>query len=80
VPEVVEDGVTGVVVEDLAQLPAAIDSAQDLDPADSRRRAAEHFDIPVMAAGYERVYRMLVEGTQSIRDLTAAQAATKAAS
>lgn len=80
VPEVVEDGVTGVVVEDLAQLPAAIDSAQDLDPADSRRRAAEHFDIPVMAAGYERVYRMLVEGTQSIRDLTTAQAATKAAS
>ncbi|WP_396658458.1 glycosyltransferase family 4 protein [Microbacterium sp.] len=70
VPEVVEDEVTGIVVDDLDEVPAAIDRARLLDPAAARRRAEELFDIPVMAARYERVYRMLVEGTASIRDLT----------
>jgi len=79
VPEVVADGVTGVIVDDAARLPDAIARAQELDPAASRRRAVEDFDVPVMAERYERVYRMLVEGTRSIRDLTAVDAASQAA-
>ncbi len=78
VPEVVVDGVTGLIVDEPAELPEAIVRAQALDPAASRRRAAEDFDVPVMAERYERVYRMLVEGTRSIRDLTGAESAAQA--
>jgi len=72
VPEVVDDGRTGVIVDDVAELPAAIARAGELDPAACRAHVAEHFDLPVMAAGYERIYRMLAEGTRSIRSLTRA--------
>jgi glycosyltransferase involved in cell wall biosynthesis len=56
VPEVVIDGVTGCVRDDPADLPAAIEQAGHLDPADCRRHVEEHFDATAMAAGYERVY------------------------
>lgn len=60
VPEVVDHGRTGVVVEAPEELPAALHAAADLDPADCRRWVHERFDLPVMAAGYERVYREAV--------------------
>ena len=41
-------------------LSAALHAASRLDPADCRRAAATRFDLPVMAAGYERVYRTLL--------------------
>jgi len=62
VPEVVEDGVTGWVRDDRAELPAAIERAAELDPEACRRRVAERFAVPVMADGYEAVYRRLAEG------------------
>ena len=40
VPEVVADGVTGIVCNDPADLPAAIGRAGELRPADCRRRVA----------------------------------------
>jgi len=61
VPEIVAHGDTGLVVDAFDELPAAIARADSLDPAASRRRALERFDLPVMAAGYERVYRELLE-------------------
>ena len=57
VPEVVVDGSTGVVVKHARELPAAIERARSLDPADCRRHAEESFGIDAMAAGYEKVYR-----------------------
>jgi len=74
VPEVVAHGRSGLVVETPDQVPAALEAAEGLDPHTVRRHAEEHFDLPVMAAGYERVYRMLVEGTRDIRDLAEADA------
>ena len=56
-PEVVVDGCTGVVVDHERELPAAIERARGLDPADCRRHAEECFGIEAMAAGYEGVYR-----------------------
>lgn len=70
VPEVVDDGRTGFVVDDVAGMAAAIARVDDLDPAVCRAHVATHFDLPVMAAGYERIYRMLVEGSRSIRSIT----------
>lgn len=74
VPEIVRDGVTGYVLDDLDGFPRAIVAADDLDPAECRRHTATHFDLPVMAEGYEGVYRELVEGRRALRSITAAGA------
>ncbi|GGH48723.1 glycosyltransferase family 4 protein [Microbacterium album] len=75
VPEVVRHGETGFVVEGVDALADAVTRVCELDPAACRRDAEQRFDLPVMAAGYERVYRMLAEGSETIRSLTAAPAA-----
>jgi glycosyltransferase involved in cell wall biosynthesis len=56
-PEVVGDGVGGFLVDTFDEFCAAIDKAADIDPHVCRERARDLFDLPVMAAGYERVYR-----------------------
>ncbi|MCW2904803.1 MAG: sle [Streptosporangiaceae bacterium] len=60
VPEIVVQGVTGFVRDDPAELPAAIDQAGGLDPAACRRHVARHFDVSIMARGYERVYARII--------------------
>jgi len=60
VPEVIEHGRTGIVVDDAEQLPDAIEQARLVDPAECRRTAEERFDVPIMAGRYEAVYRQLV--------------------
>jgi glycosyltransferase involved in cell wall biosynthesis len=74
VPEVLEQGVSGVVVPDASTFPEALERATELSPAACRARA-EHFDLPVMASGYERVFAMLVEGTREARELSTARVA-----
>ncbi|HLI55301.1 MAG TPA: glycosyltransferase family 4 protein [Acidimicrobiales bacterium] len=64
VPEVVDDGRTGVVVDDPDDLPKAIVDAGSLDRFDCRTHAERHFDTSVMVGGYEAVYRTVVEGRQ----------------
>jgi glycosyltransferase involved in cell wall biosynthesis len=65
VPEVVVDGVTGWVRDDLAELPEAIDRAHLLDPKACRKHVAARFDLPRMAAGYEAVYRRLLRARRA---------------
>ncbi len=60
VPEVVDHGVTGLVVHDDDELVASVPAVLELDPARCRAVAETRFDLPVMAAGYERVYRRAV--------------------
>ncbi|HEX6262232.1 MAG TPA: glycosyltransferase family 4 protein [Actinomycetota bacterium] len=60
VPEVVGDGVTGFVCDELDQLPDAIRRASELDPGACRERASSMFDLDVMVSGYERVYRKAI--------------------
>jgi glycosyltransferase involved in cell wall biosynthesis len=60
VPEVVADGVTGIIKDDPADLPAAIDAAGELDPRACRDHVACHFDVSRMADAYESVYRGLL--------------------
>jgi glycosyltransferase involved in cell wall biosynthesis len=60
VPEVVRDGVTGIVCRSVEELPAALGRVGGLDPADCRRHVEEHFSPAVMARGYEGVYRSLL--------------------
>ena len=72
VPEVVLDGVTGFVVRDPDDLAAAARKARTLDRAACRRHAEEHFDLPRMVDGYERILRTLVHGSADAASLTPA--------
>jgi glycosyltransferase involved in cell wall biosynthesis len=60
VPEVVRDGVTGIVVDKEADLVEAIHASARLSPAACRQDALERFDTSRMASAYEQVYRDLV--------------------
>jgi glycosyltransferase involved in cell wall biosynthesis len=59
VPEVVQDGVTGFVADDLYGL---IDAATRVDRSTRacRADAVARFDSSVMTDGYERVYRSVI--------------------
>ena len=67
VPEVIADGVTGFVRTELDQLPEAIENAGRLSAADCREHVQQNFDLEIMTAGYERIYRSVLgdrEGTR----------------
>jgi glycosyltransferase involved in cell wall biosynthesis len=57
VPEVVVDGVTGVLCSHPVELPAAIAAARRLAPAGCREHVRSRFDVGTMVAGYEALYR-----------------------
>ncbi len=56
-PEIIDEGVTGFVVDDESQLTAALVRAATLDRARCWRRAHETFGAARMAREYVRVYR-----------------------
>ncbi|MEV5433993.1 glycosyltransferase [Streptomyces sp. NPDC052701] len=62
-PEVVADGVTGLIRDDVAELPDAIEAVGALDSRDCRNHVIERFQPDTMAAGYEAVYRKVVGTT-----------------
>ncbi|MFC7465043.1 glycosyltransferase family 4 protein [Brachybacterium sp. GCM10030252] len=72
VPEIVRDGHNGFLATGVEALAAAIERSGEISAQECRRDALERFDLPVMAAGYERIYRMLVEGGTSIEEVTRA--------
>ncbi len=58
-PEVVEDGRTGFLVDDVASMAAAIRRADRIDPAICRETARRRFSTERMAAAYIDRYRLL---------------------
>jgi glycosyltransferase involved in cell wall biosynthesis len=65
VPEVVTDGVTGFLCSTPAQMVQAVRDATELLPEDCRARAEQCFSAQAMAAAYERVYRVVLDGAGS---------------
>ncbi len=59
VPEVVDDGITGFVVEDVRGALAALDRAAVLDRASVREAARRRFSVEAMASQYLRLYERL---------------------
>jgi len=59
VPEVVEDGVSGFICDDVDEMVDAVGRLEGIDP-EACRRQAQRFDVDAMCDGYERVYRALV--------------------
>lgn len=56
VPEVIEDGRGGIVVDDWREAPAALLLADELDPVECRRYAEERFAPERMVGDYVRAY------------------------
>ena len=66
VPEIVEDGVTGFIVEDVEGAIAAVARLHTLDRARVRRRFEERFTARRMAEDYLSVYRSLAGESRSV--------------
>ena len=60
VPEVVADGVTGWLVDDVDAAVRAVGRLDELDRAACRSRVQRHFSVEQMVDGYLQVYRSLV--------------------
>lgn len=67
VPEIVRDGVNGFIRPDVDGLVEAVGHLDRIDPYVCRADAEKRFDLPVMAAGYERVYRSVMRGGDELR-------------
>ncbi|QIS11652.1 glycosyltransferase [Nocardia arthritidis] len=60
VAEVIEDGVTGFICDDPAELPDAIAAIDSIDPRKCRLRVEQLFSIDRLGSGYEAAYRAAV--------------------
>jgi glycosyltransferase involved in cell wall biosynthesis len=61
VPEVVEDGVTGVVCDTVDEMVAAVGRIGSLDRRAARRRVEERFSDTAVVGAYERLYASLID-------------------
>jgi len=61
VPEVIEHGRSGIIVDDYRTMPAALEEADRLDPLECRVYAEERFAPERMVADYLRAYRAAIE-------------------
>src|SRR5882762_9563625 len=62
VPEIVEDGLTGFIVEDETSAVAAVKGLPELSREKVRKRFEERFTARRMATDYLAVYRSLMDG------------------
>lgn len=61
VPEVIEDRVTGFVVDSLDEMKTAVTHCHSIRPEDCRARAKTLFDVPRMVDDYLKVYEQIIE-------------------
>jgi len=62
VPEIVEEGVTGFMAEDMSHLPQAVLRALALDRHRVRQTAKRRFSPEQMAANYATLYEQVIAG------------------
>jgi glycosyltransferase involved in cell wall biosynthesis len=60
-PEVVADGVTGLLVSDMQEMIAALPRVGGIKPETCRRYAEQHYSARRMADAYEELYRMALK-------------------
>jgi len=61
VPEVIEDGVSGIIVDNYRKMGEALEAADALDPIECRRYVEERFAPERMVEDYVTVYREAIE-------------------
>lgn len=64
VPEVVDEGITGFVVETIGEVAAAVDRVRSLDRRQVRRKFEERFSASRMVDDYEAIYASIVAGSK----------------
>ena len=67
VPEVIEHGCSGIIVDDYRIIPAALDEADQLDPHDIRKYVEREFSPERMVRDYIGAYEAIIEQRQSSR-------------
>jgi glycosyltransferase involved in cell wall biosynthesis len=63
VPEVIEHGVSGIIVDNYRQMAAALEQADELDPNVCRRYVEDRFAPERMVRDYENAYRGAIGGS-----------------
>lgn len=66
VPEVIDDGVSGIIVDDYREMGAALERADELDPLAIRQRCEERFSPQRMVADYLAAYRAHIERRRAV--------------
>jgi glycosyltransferase involved in cell wall biosynthesis len=66
-PEIVEEGRTGLLVNDLREMSDAIRRVDSIDRGECRQAALERFDARRMAADYFALYRSILRATPDAR-------------
>jgi glycosyltransferase involved in cell wall biosynthesis len=61
VPEVIDHGRSGIIVDDYRIIPAALEEADKLDPYDIRRYVEQEFSAERMVRDYVGAYRKIIE-------------------
>ena len=61
VPEIIEDGITGFVVDNVEDATACVGRISEIRRSDCRRAFEERFDSRRMALDYVTVYRRLID-------------------
>jgi glycosyltransferase involved in cell wall biosynthesis len=61
VPEVIEHGRSGIIVDDYREMTAALEEADQLEPEDLRAFAEEHYSPRRMVADYVSAYEEHIE-------------------
>lgn len=64
-PEVVEDGVTGFIVDDVDDMAKAVGRVDQISPKACRERVEAQFSSNRMATEYEKLYKKVAAGTQT---------------
>jgi glycosyltransferase involved in cell wall biosynthesis len=60
VPEVIEDGRSGIIVDDYRQMAGALEAADNLDPIELRRYVEEEFSPERMVRDYVKAYEVAI--------------------
>jgi glycosyltransferase involved in cell wall biosynthesis len=60
VPEVIEHGRSGIVVDDYREMAGALDAADRLEPLECRRSVEEHFSAERMVSDYLAAYEAVL--------------------
>jgi glycosyltransferase involved in cell wall biosynthesis len=61
VPEVIDDGRTGIIVDDHSEMSGALERADRIDPLECRRYVEERFSKERMVADYEAAYEKALD-------------------
>jgi len=65
VPEIIKNGATGELRNEVSELAAAVDAVGDINPAVCRAEAVARFDTSIMAMLYARIYEHVRQQTWS---------------